>query len=106
MQKSDTESAGGINYYILGLMFAGILVFGVANAYEPDIYEQVDLFETALGVAQYSVGIFGVFVAIRYRGSKIFGRAYLALGIGFLLWGTGTWVFTAAQIAGLEDYPG
>ena len=106
MQKSDTESAGGINYYILGLMFAGILVFGVANAYEPDIYEQVDLFETALGVAQYSVGIFGVFVAIRYRGSKVFGRAYLALGIGFLLWGTGTWVFTAAQIAGLEDYPG
>ena len=106
MQKSDTEPSGGINYYILGLMFAGILAFGVANAYEPDIYEQVDFFETALGIAQYSVGIFGVLVAIRYRDSKVFGRAYWALGIGFLLLGTGTWVFTGAQITGLEDYPG
>jgi hypothetical protein len=106
MQKSNIEPSGAINYYILGLMFAGILVFGVANAYEPDIYGQLDFFETALIMAQYSVGIFGLFVAIRYRGSKVFGRAYLALGIGFLLLGTGNIVFTAAQMAGLEDYPG
>src|SRR5215831_13479157 len=88
-------------------MFAGIVAFGFANALEPQINRQYDFFELSLPVSQWVAGIFGLLVAKRYWGSKVFGRAYLALGIGFLLWGTGSSFYTFLEIFGNPfPYPG
>lgn len=104
---SATKSVAGINYYILSLMFGGIILFAVANSYEPQINTQADFFEISLWVSQWVAGIFGLLVARKYWGSRVFGRAYLALGIGFLLWGVGSATYTILNILGDPlPYPG
>lgn len=88
-------------------MFAGILLFSFANAYTPQIDSQADFFEISLAVSQFVAGILGLLVAKRYWGSKVFGRAYLALGLGFILWGIGSHLYTQLVIAGITlPYPG
>jgi hypothetical protein len=100
-------SSGNINYYILAAMFAGILIFAFANAYEPQIDSQADFFEISLAASQIVAGSFGLLVAKRYWGSRIFGRAYLALGVGFILWGIGSQLYTQMTISGVPlPYPG
>jgi len=83
---SQDKAGSKINYYVLVAMFAGIIIFAFANSYEPNILSQNDFFEIILLTAPGVVGVAGLFVARRYWHSKVFGRAYLALGIGFLLW--------------------
>ena len=108
--KRDTDeisSSKPVNYYVLAGLFAGIIVFAFANAYEPNIFTQADLFEILLTTSPGVAGIAGLLVAKRYAPSKVFGRAYLALGIGFSLWCCGNIVFTAMNVSGIVfPYPG
>ncbi len=89
-------------------MFAFIIFFSFSNAYEPQIDSQIDFFDISLPAAQFVTGIFGLFVARKYGWTThIFGRAYLALGVGFLLWGIGSTLFVMLVIFGSEiPYPG
>lgn len=87
-------------------MLGAIVLFTIVNAYEPQIDRQADLPEIMLSSAQLVTGIFGLSVAKRYWPSEIFGRAYLALGIGFILVGIGSTLFTVLQIFGFPNpYP-
>jgi hypothetical protein len=88
-------------------MFAGIVLFAVANYYEPDEYGQADLFEILYSLSQFVTGGFGLIVAKKYWGSKVFGKAYLALGTAFILQGIASSLFTALQMQGVPlPYPG
>jgi hypothetical protein len=97
-----------VNYYVLTVMFAFIIFFSFANAYEPQIDSQIDFFDISLPIAQFVTGIFGLYVAKKYGWSThIFGRAYLALSLGFLIWGVGSTVFLALIASSAEiPYPG
>ena len=107
--KAETKAHGAhVNYYVLTGMFAFIVFFSFANAYEPQIDSQLDFSDIGLPIAQFITGIFGIFVANRYGWTThVFGRAYLALGIGFLLWGIGSTVFIMLVVFGFDfPYPG
>ena len=73
LEPDSKTSIVGVNYYVLAAMVAGILLFGIANAFEPDIYSQADFFEIVYSLSQFATGIFGMYVAKKYWGSKIFG---------------------------------
>jgi hypothetical protein len=109
MEKGDTNqiSQTGINYYVLVLMFIGIIVYEIMNDYEPQIESQADIFEVIFYISQFLVGILGLFVAKKYWGSKVFGKAYLALGIGFILAGAGSVLFVGLEINDIVNpFPG
>lgn len=100
-------STGGINFYVLTAMFAGILIYAIVNWYEPQIDSQADIFEIIYSLSQFVTGSLGLAVARKYWGSKVFGRAYLALGIGFVLEGIASSLFTVLQMQGVPlPYPG
>lgn len=104
---TQDKPSSKINYYVLAAIFTGIIIFALANAYEPYIPSQVSLFQIFLIITPAVAGVFGLLVARRYLHSKVFGRAYLALGIGFLLWSTGNVIFTVMLVSGVElPYPG
>jgi hypothetical protein len=65
------------------------LVFIIGNSIEPEIEEELDFYElmTSLGFA--SVIIFAFFTARKYWGSKVFGKSYFALGLGFVFYSIG-----------------
>ena len=74
VQPDSRASYVGINYYVLAAMFAGIVVYGIANFYEPQIDSQADLFEIIYSLSQFVTGALAFVVAKKYWGSKVFGR--------------------------------
>ena len=109
MTQSGTNIASRIkiNHYILTAMLGAIILFAIINFYEPQIDAQPNLVEILLSAAQLSVGIFGLAVAKKYRGTKIYGKAYLALGIGFILESIGTTLYTVLLMKTPNSpYPG
>ncbi|MDH3204567.1 MAG: hypothetical protein OEL81_07820 [Nitrosopumilus sp.] len=83
------EHGIGINYYVIAAITLGILVFIIGNSIEPDEEESLDFYEfmTSLGFA--AVTVFAFFITKRYWGSKVFGKSYLALALGFLCYSIG-----------------
>ena len=78
-----------VNYYVIVAITIGIIIFIIGNSIEPEIEEELDFYElmTSLGFA--SVTIFAFFIARRYWGSKVFGKTYLALALGFVCYSIG-----------------
>jgi len=73
----------GINYYVIAAIFVASIFYTVGLALEPDIDSELDFFEAILTISFAAAAIFGFSVAKRYWGSKVFGRAYLALALGY-----------------------
>jgi len=68
--------------------------------------EQVSFADFTYGLGSLAVGIAGLFVAKRYKGSAIFGKTYFILAIGFLLLFVGDSVYNYYLIVLDEDpYP-
>jgi len=96
-----------INYSTLALMFIGIIAFAVMNDYEPQIDSQPDIFELIFYISQFVAGCLGLVVAKKYWGSKVFGKAYLSLGIGFVLAGAGSILFVSFEMNNvINPFPG
>ena len=53
----------------------------------------------------FGVGVAAIFVSKHYGDSRIFGRSYLALGIGYFSYGLGEIIFTFLNIFEYETYP-
>lgn len=95
-----------VNYYVIAAIFIGILFFTLANALEPQIDAQLDLFELIFILGAIATAVFSFVVCLRYWPSKIFGLAYLALGIGYTMTAIGSAMFTLFQMSGIENpYP-
>ena len=95
----------GINYYVIAVITIGILIFLIGNSIEPEVEDELDFYElmTSLGFA--SVTIFAFFMAKRYWGSRIFGKTYLALALGFLCYSIGWNLWWYIVIYGLDSNP-
>jgi len=99
-RESKAESrTGEINYLVIIFIFVGIVFFGFLNLYEPQIDQQFDFFELMFPLSEFIAGGFGLIVAKKYWGSKVFGKAYLSLGIGLILAGTGSTLFNVLEIS-------
>lgn len=102
----DTDTATSeINYFVILFMFVGIIFYVVFNSYEPQIDTQYDFFELMFPLSEFVAGAFGLIVAKKYWGSKIFGKAYLALGIGYICAGLGTTTFGIYEVVLLQSNP-
>ncbi len=68
--------------------------------------EEMSFADFSYGLSSLAVGITALFIAKRYKGSPIFGKTYLALGIGFVLLFVGDLVYNYYLLVLDEDpYP-
>lgn len=89
MESNNVKIHGGINYYVLTLFFILIIAFEVANFSDPIVEPQFDGFEILRFLGFPAASIFSFWAAKKYWGSAIFGKAYLALGIGYAFYTAG-----------------
>ena len=87
-----------------------IIIAILAIVYQIYISEFVDEEETTFadfsyGISSLAVGITALFVAKRYKGSPVFGKTYLALGIGFILLFVGDSIVYNYYLYVLEEDP-
>lgn len=85
-KKESTISKNAINFYVIAAIFIIILLYDIANSIEPVDDTKLDFFEATRLMGFAAVSIFSFVIAKRYWGSQVFGRAYLALGIGYALY--------------------
>ena len=96
-----------INLKIVLLIVGAIVCFSIANSMEPKDNTKFTFFDfsylTSFGVA----AVFGIFIAKRYWGSKIFGRSYLSLSLGYACYfiGSLTWYIYAVIYQVQNPYP-
>jgi hypothetical protein len=105
-QPRPLESA--LNYKVLGLIvglvvtFQLSLLFGLALPIG-DRYDTIQLIENVIPLIP---SIFAFFVTRRYWGSEVFGKAYFALGLAFLMTFIGEIVWSYYTVVLQEDpYP-
>ena len=105
--KAGEKMDPHVNYYVISAIFIGIIFFTLANALEPQIDTQLDLFELIFILGSAVTAIFSFAVGLRYWPSKIFGMAYIALGIGYAMTSIGSALFNYYQMVwGVENpYP-
>jgi hypothetical protein len=100
MKSIDNEQklGDGINYYVLAAIGVLIVFFSFDNALTPQVDRELDFFELTYMLGQAAASVFSFVVAKRYWGSKVLGRAYLSLAIGYALYCTGTVLWLIFQI--------
>ena len=79
--KSIDVSSQGLDYRVLGIIGGLIIAYQIGlflTANDPGYNITDTVYLIALGLT----AIFGIIVAKRYRGSEMFGKAYLFLGLG------------------------
>jgi hypothetical protein len=103
--KKPEKVETGINYYVLGGIAVGMILYAIGNTIEIHDATKLDLYEAILLAAFASASIFAFIVARRYWGSKIFGRAYLALGIGYACYFGGWLLWYIYQIVYQVENP-
>lgn len=104
VQPSD-KLGKQLNYYVLAAIFISIVIFDIGNAVEPQIDNELDIFELLRMLGFAAAAIFAFFVSSRYWGSKVFGRAYLALGIGYAFYFMGDLLWYVFQVGYLITNP-
>lgn len=95
-----------ISYKVLGLLiFLTVIlyVYSLNSVDDPDAFEITDILY-AFGALV--CGIYGIMVALKYRGSEILGKTYFALGLGFLMLFVGDVILNYLQIVlEVDPYP-
>lgn len=97
-ESKPSKLDSGINYYVIAAIFVASVFYTVGLAIEPDIPEELDFFEVILTISFAAAAVFGFIVAKRYLGSKVFGRAYLALAIGYAAYFVGWALWFVYQV--------
>ncbi|MGI0010356.1 MAG: hypothetical protein ACREAE_03035 [Nitrosopumilaceae archaeon] len=97
-QPPSTVVKKDINYYVVAGIFLAIIIYEIGNEIEPDIDSQLDFFEATRLLGFAAVAIFAFVIARRYRGSEVFGKAYLALGIGYAFYFAGDLLWYVYEI--------
>lgn len=81
-EKTVKKISSSINYKVLGVIAALTVAYQISLYYvNPN---EFNISEILYLSGMLACAIFSFTVSKRYRGSKIFGKAYLFLGIGFL----------------------
>lgn len=88
-----------INYYVVVGIVVLIFFYQLANYLQPVIITQLDFFGLTYILSYAAPAILSFIIARRYRGSKIFAKAYLALGAGYACQTIGETLFSVFQVA-------
>jgi hypothetical protein len=97
-REKEERVGSEINYYVLVAIFTAIVLFDIANALEPQVDAELDFFELMRMLGFAAASIFAFSVAKRYGKSKVFGRAYLSLGIAYAFYFMGEVLWYVYQV--------
>ena len=102
--KDSSQSRVSIKaIIIIAVISIGYQIY-ISSEYVSD--EEMSFADFSYGLSSLAVGITGLFVAKRYKGSPVFGKTYLALAIGFILLFAGDLVYNYYLLVLDEDpYP-
>ena len=93
-----------INYRIIVLIIAGVIAFQIYLSYIVDDPVPI-VYGTSMSVP-LTVAVLSFMTARRYSGVLVYGRAYIALGIGFMGFFLGEFTyFIYEQVLRLDPYP-
>jgi hypothetical protein len=91
---------------MLGLIFGLAIVWQIFNAAIPKEEETYDIFELLLTASYIVAALASFHVAKRYWGSEVFGKAYLSLGLAYLMYFVGDLVFFYQEnVMKVDPYP-
>jgi len=103
--KEVNKTENKINWYVITLIFILIVAYDIANSIEPSIEEEFDFFEITRMLGFLAVSLFSFVVAKRYWGSTVFGKAYLALAIGYAFYFFGDLLWYVFEIGYQVENP-
>jgi len=96
-----------INPKIILLILGSVVCFEIFNSIEPKDSSKFTFFDFSYLVSFGVAAVFGIFISKRYWGSKIFGKSYLSLSLGYASYFIGSLVwYIYAVIYNVENpYP-
>lgn len=101
--KDSSQSRIGIQALVIIALISIVYHFAVDQFVDEN---EMSFADFSYGISSLAVGITGLFVAKRYRGSPVFGKTYLSLAIGFLFLFVGDLVYNYYLLVLDEDpYP-
>ena len=105
-EKKQTERVLGskINFKVIALIIGLAIIYHIYISTESFADETLEFADISYGVGAFACGILSIIISRRYKGSAIFSKTYLALGIGFLFLGLGDVVYNYYEIV-LNEYP-
>jgi len=103
--KEPLKTESKINWYVISIIFILIVAYDIANSIEPSIDAELDFFEITRMLGFLAVSLFSFVVAKRYWGSSVFGKAYLALAIGYTFYFFGDLLWYVFEIGYQVENP-
>ena len=103
--KEPLKTESKINWYVISIIFILIVAYDIANSIEPSIDAELDFFEITRMLGFLAVSLFSFVVAKRYWGSTVFGKAYLALAIGYTFYFFGDLLWYVFEIGYQVENP-
>jgi hypothetical protein len=104
--ETTTEPKTGVNYKVLLLILGLGIIYQIFNYILPEIEGELSPIDVVLAISLIICGISSLIVAKKYTSSEVLGPAYIALGIGFIVYGAGdiTWVYYTVVLK-IDPYP-
>ena len=104
-EKTVKEVKSPINFKFLAVLVGLVAVYHVANQLVENT-DEFDFFEGSLTAAFLATTISAFLTARRYWGSEVFGKAYLALALGFACLFIGDALYNYYEsVLGISPYP-
>ena len=93
-----------INHKILLLILGTVMAFQIYISSIPE--EQANNTISVISVLNpFAASVAAFFVARKYHGSKVFGKSYLALGLGFAMFVLAETTYAIQDFWGIDPYP-
>ena len=93
-----------ISYKVLAIIAVLAVGYHIYISSIPEESDNLEFADFSYGIGALACGIAGILIAKRYRGSEVFGKAYFALGLAFLLLFAGDLTWNYIELV-LEDDP-
>lgn len=87
-----------LNFYVIAFITAGILIYIIGSAIEPDVETELDFYEATSSAGFGSAAVFSWIAAKRYWGSSVFGKAYLSFALAYTCYFIGWNLFWVYEI--------
>jgi len=96
--ESSPKSKDRLNYKVLLIILASGVTFQIFNSIIPEREHELDLINNIISASTAITSISAFYIAKRYHGSDVFGKAYLALGAAYLVWFIGDMIWNYEEI--------
>ena len=105
-EQSKREIGSKINFKIIIIIIALTIGYHFYISVVPEDPLVLEFSDLSYGIGALACGIMSVIISRRYKGSAIFTKTYLVLGIGFIFLFLGDQIFNYYEIVLQEDtYP-